>query len=37
MISEGRYIRTVSDDDIIRKQQFNEAIDILDKNLSMNI
>ena len=36
MISEGRYIRTVSDDDIIRKQQFNEAIDILDKNLSID-
>tara|TARA_B100000700_G_C15059400_1_gene864737 strand:- start:5877 stop:6722 length:846 start_codon:yes stop_codon:yes gene_type:complete len=36
MISEGRYIRTVSDDDIIRKQQLNEAVDILDKNLSID-
>ena len=36
MAAEGRYIRTVSDDDIIREKQFNEAIKILDENLSID-
>ena len=36
MIAEGKYIRTVSDDDIIRKKQLNEAIKIMDDNKSID-
>ena len=32
MISSGRYLRQINDDDIIRKKQFNEAIKLMDTN-----
>jgi len=32
MISNGRYLRQINDDDIIRKKQFNEAIKLMDIN-----
>ena len=30
MLAEGKYIRTVTDDDTIRKKQLNDAIKIMD-------
>ena len=36
MLAEGKYIRTVSDDDTIRKKQLNDAIKIMDDNDSID-
>ncbi len=36
MAASGKYIRTVSDDDTIRKKQFYDAIKVLDENLSVD-
>ena len=32
MISKGRYLRQINDDDIVRKKQFNQAINLMDIN-----
>ena len=37
MISKGRYIRAITDDDIVRKKQFNEAINIMDTNKDIDL
>ena len=37
MISKGRYLRPISDDDIVRKKQFNEAINIMDNNKDIDL
>ena len=37
MISKGRYLRPITDDDIVRKKQFNEAINIMDTNKDIDL
>jgi len=37
MISKGRYLRAITDDDIVRKKQFNEAINIMDTNKDIDL
>jgi len=37
MISKGRYLLPIADDDIVRKKQFNEAIDIMDNNKDIDL
>ena len=37
MISKGRYLRPITDDDILRKNQFNKAINIMDTNNDIDL
>jgi len=37
MISKGRYLHPICDDDIVRKKQFNEAINIMDTNKDIDL